>query len=144
MVEEIVEMLGGKKVLGKLPTGKLALADAIEEGLPFRALEHLKAALGLSDLEAANNLGISQKTISRMRKTPGKRMGKVPSDRLVRLAHLYAQAVEVLEDEDAARDWLKSPQVGLNNRVPLDLADTEVGAREVAGLLGRIEHGVIS
>jgi putative toxin-antitoxin system antitoxin component (TIGR02293 family) len=54
------------------------------------------------------------------------------------------KAVEVMETEDNARRWVNSPQVGLGGAIPLDFAETEVGAREVEDLLGRIEHGVYS
>jgi putative toxin-antitoxin system antitoxin component (TIGR02293 family) len=62
----------------------------------------------------------------------------------VRFARLMGQAVEVMESEENARQWLTSPQVGLGGAVPLEYAETEVGAREVEDLLGRIEHGVYS
>ncbi len=54
------------------------------------------------------------------------------------------KAAEVMEGEEPARRWLTSPQVGLGGAVPLDYAETEVGAREVEDLLGRIEYGVYS
>jgi putative toxin-antitoxin system antitoxin component (TIGR02293 family) len=63
---------------------------------------------------------------------------------VVRFARLMGKAVTVLESEDNARQWLTSPQFGLGGAVPLDYADTEVGAREVEDLLGRIEYGVYS
>ena len=47
-----------------------------------------------------------------------------------------------LGDAADARLWLGSPQVGLGGAVPLDYAETEVGAREVEDLLGRIDHNV--
>lgn len=83
-------------------------------------------------------------SISRLRKAPKSPLGTVASDRLYRMAVLYSLAEEVLEDEEMAREWLRTPQVGLNNRIPLDLMNTEAGAREVEDLLGRIEHGVHS
>ena len=54
------------------------------------------------------------------------------------------KAVEVMESEENARKWLASPQAGLGGAVPLEYAETEVGAREVEDLLGRIEYGVYS
>jgi putative toxin-antitoxin system antitoxin component (TIGR02293 family) len=77
------------------------------------------------------------------RKASGK-LDPSESDRVVRYARLMGRAVEVLESEDSARAWLNSPQVGLGGAVPLDYAETELGAREVEDLLGRIEHGVYS
>ena len=63
---------------------------------------------------------------------------------MLRFARLMGKAVEVMEGEDAARRWLSSPQVGLGGAVPMDYAGTEVGAREIEDLLGRIEYGVYS
>lgn len=57
---------------------------------------------------------------------------------------MMGKAVEAMEGEERARRWLSSPQVGLGGAVPLDYAETEVGAREVEDLLGRIEYGVYS
>lgn len=60
------------------------------------------------------------------------------------MARLVGQAVDVLEGEATARQGLKSPPQGLGGAVPLAYAETEVGAREVERLLGRIEYGVLS
>ena len=49
-----------------------------------------------------------------------------------------------METLDDGRRWLTSPQVGLGGAIPLEYAETEVGAREVENLLGRIEYGVYS
>lgn len=87
-------------------------------------------------------LGISKATLHRRK--AGGRLGTAESDRVVRFARLMGKAVEVLESEENARRWLNSPQYGLGGAVPLDYAETEVGAREVEDLLGRIEHGVYS
>ena len=60
----------------------------------------------------------------------------------VRFAMLLSKAITVFGSQDEANKWLKSPQFGLGGAVPLDFAKSEVGAREVEKLLGRIEYGV--
>ena len=45
---------------------------------------------------------------------------------------------------DKARAWLKHPQRGLGGAIPLDYAETEIGAKEVEKLLGRMKYGVYS
>lgn len=64
-----------------------------------------------------------------------------PVSPLVRIAVL---AGVVFEEQQRAIAWLTTPQVGLVNRVPLQLLQTEAGAQEVHDLLGRIELGVFS
>lgn len=87
-------------------------------------------------------LGISTATLHRRKSDD--RLGPAESDRVVRYARLMGMAVAVMESEENARRWLSSPQVGLGGAVPLEFAETEVGAREVEDLLWRIEHGVYS
>jgi len=105
-------------------------------------LDALRESLGISMELLAPKLGLSKATLHR-RKATG-RLHAAESDRVVRYARLVGRAREVLESEEAARTWLRSPQVGLGGAIPLDYAETEVGAREVEDLLGRIEHGVYS
>lgn len=114
----------------------------VQAGLPVQELEQLLAALDVPMERLVLILGISKATLYR-RKAEG-RLGLAESDRILRLALLMGKAVEVLESEENARRWLKSPQIGLGGVVPLDYSETEVGARQVEDLLGRIEHGVYS
>ncbi len=127
------------------PTGKIAastLIDVIQAGLPVQELADLQASLGVPMEKLAPMLGISRATLHR--RIAGRRLRSAESDRVVRLALLMGKAVEVLESEESARQWLTSPQFGLGGAVPLDYARTGVGAREVEDLLGRIEYGVYS
>jgi putative toxin-antitoxin system antitoxin component (TIGR02293 family) len=87
-------------------------------------------------------LGISKATLHR-RKSSG-RLEVGESERLVRIARLLGRAAAVMESLENGRRWLTSPQVGLGGAEPLDFAQTEVGAREVEDLLGRIDYGVYS
>ena len=66
------------------------------------------------------------------------------SERVYRLADLMARATDVLHSDEEAKYWLKTPKKALGGETPLSLADTEIGAKEVKDLLGRIEHGVFS
>src|SRR5437588_9630129 len=118
------------------------LIKALQAGLPVRELNDLQTTLALPMDKLVPMLGISKATLHR-RKAEGK-LDLAESDRVVRFARLMGKAIEVLESEENARNWLTSPQVGLGGAVPLDYAETELGAREVEDLLGRIEYGVYS
>jgi putative toxin-antitoxin system antitoxin component (TIGR02293 family) len=112
-------------------------------GLPVTELTDLQASLAVPAEKLAPMLGISKATFHR-RKREGKRLGSAESDRVLRFARLLGKAIQVFGDQDDARQWLNSSQFGLGGAVPLEFAKTEVGAREVENLLGRIEHGVYS
>ena len=119
------------------------LVKLLEVGLPVRELTDLQASLAVSADRLAPMLGISKATFHRS-KGAGSKLNSAVSDRVVRFAKLMGKAVDVMESEQDARLWLNSPQFGLGGAVPLEYARTEVGAREVENLLGRIEYGVYS
>lgn len=137
----ILEVLGGRKTVPSEPGNVREWVESIKAGLPVASALAFKNALRLTNDELAGLLGLSARTL--LRWTPGKsRLDLASGDRLVRSARLFTIASEVLEDDDAAVDWLHSPQKALGDAVPLELAATDVGARAVETLLGRMEHGV--
>jgi putative toxin-antitoxin system antitoxin component (TIGR02293 family) len=66
------------------------------------------------------------------------------SDRLYRVARVLARTEQVFGDQEKAARWLRRPHPVLNRQVPLEMLDTDIGARQVETILGRIEHGVYS
>ena len=122
--------------------GVSSLIQSLKAGLPVRELDDLRSNLDLPMERLVPMLGISKATLHR-RKNAG-RLDAAESDRVVRFARLLGQAASVMESLDDGRRWLTSPQVGLGGAIPLEYAETEVGAREVENLLGRIEYGVYS
>lgn len=114
----------------------------VRDGLPLAEFHSLRDLLGLTEERLAGLLGMSRATLHR-RKGDGT-LDRSASDRLVRFARLFVRASDVLGGEKAARSWLAAPAIAFRGECPLDFADTEIGAREVEALLGRIEHGVFS
>ena len=119
----------------------IQLVEILEKGLPISELDALKDALEVPFDQLPHYLAISKATLQR-RKKDGKPLGPTESDRVIRFARLIGDAVETFDGLKAARNWLKSPQIGLGGEIPLNYARTEVGAREVEVLLGRIDYGV--
>jgi len=58
------------------------------------------------------------------------------------MARLTAAAEETFGNHETANLWLKRPIPALGGERPLDLFDTDEGARQVEMLLGRIGHGI--
>jgi len=115
----------------------------IVSGLPFRFIATVAEQAGLAAEELARRIGVSRSTFHRRKKSAASRLSTQESDALARYASLTARAVETFDgDEDAARRWLGSPQPGLGEVVPLEIARTTPGYREVEKLLTRIDHGV--
>jgi len=119
------------------------LLRAIARGIPFEAIERLQRAIGLELDEVAALVQIPSRTLRR-RRTEG-RFAPEESDRLVTAARVLSRVLDLFHgDAAAARTWLTEPQIAFGGAVPIELARTETGAREVENLIGRIEHGVFS
>jgi len=130
--------------LGLTATRTDVLVDQIERGLPFKALESLADESGLSvAIIIAPVLGIAERTLAR-RKAAGT-LAPDESGRLLRVATVFEKAVELFEGDVAgAVTWLTTPKNTLGHETPLEFSRTELGAREVENLIGRLEHGVFS
>lgn len=118
------------------------LISKVRDGLPMAEFHSAREMLGLSEERLAALLGMSRATLHRRKKSG--HLDRMESDRLVRYARLFYRTCAVMGSPENARSWLTAPAMAFNSELPLDFADTEIGAREVEALLGRIEHGVFS
>lgn len=139
----IAEVLGGRKVLGISIRKPDDLANLVRRGLPAGSVTALAGKLHIGNTVLSRKLGIPQRTLTR-RLSHASLLTPTESDRTVRMARVYAHAVEMLGEEDKAIEWLTTPNRALGGAPPLDQLDTDPGARLVEDILGRIAYGVYS
>ena len=139
----IAEVLGGPKVLGKTVKTPGDLARMVRNGLPAHTVTALAEKLHVGNGVLSRKLGIPQRTLTR-RLSRSSLLTPAESDRTVRMARVYAAAVEMIGDEEKAVEWLCAPNRALGGERPLDQLDTDTGARMVEDILGRIAYGVYS
>lgn len=131
------------RILGIPASDTSALIRQVRKGFPFETVERLQHAYSLSTNEIITLVQIPTRTMTR-RKESG-RLRADESDRVLRAARLMHEATALFNnDPGAARMWMTTPQRGLGGAVPLELASTEIGAREVEDALGRIEDGIFA
>ena len=129
--------------LGARYETQLEAARIIEAGLPFSAIAHFQRASVLTLDRIKQVARLSEGSFARRKRTG--HLSSDESERLLRVSRLFELAVGLFDgDRDGARLWLDTPIPSLNDHRPLDLAQTEPGAREVEDLIGRISHGVVS
>jgi len=138
----VVKELGGRSVLGRNLASQRDLCNAIREGFPPAVVEELMQASGLTLKELAESLDLSPRSLQRRRSSG--RLARFESDRLYRLARIVALAQQSFGDRQSAARWLKSSNRALGGIAPLSAIDTELGARQVENVLGRIAYGGIS
>jgi putative toxin-antitoxin system antitoxin component (TIGR02293 family) len=128
--------------LGRSLHTQTDLQSAIREGFPQKVVSEVMQAAGLTLKELADTLDLSTRSLQRRRREG--RLARYESDRLYRLARIIAMAKHYLGDAGTATRWLRRPNRALGGSRPLELIDTEPGARAVENVLGRIAYGGIS
>jgi putative toxin-antitoxin system antitoxin component (TIGR02293 family) len=118
-----------------------AEADAqIRKGLSVDLAVYLQKTLDLTDADTAHLLGRSRSTYARYRNA-GKDLGTAEAERAVRFARLLARAAETFGSVGEAADWMHESNYRLGDARPLEMAETDPGARVVRDLLRGLQHG---
>lgn len=136
-VSDISRVMGLKKGVRDVEH----LMQAIEQGLPMRALSKVLAYLAGPDRFSRNTLlgnVVSLATFKRRRL-----LKPAEGEKVARLARLIAHARFVWDGNDeAVREFFTAPHPLLERRRPLDLAFSELGAMKVERILKNIVHGL--
>jgi putative toxin-antitoxin system antitoxin component (TIGR02293 family) len=124
------------RMLGRSPE---ELVATVRDGIPTSAVDRLLDEGRLTPLEL-DRLAVPRKTLAH-RRTIG-RLSPEQSDRLIRVLRIVAEAEVTFGSREKAHRWLRRPTTALGGEAPLDLLDTDPGARRVETLLGRIAYGI--
>lgn len=136
--QDILAVLGGKTAVGR---GVKTLADldaAVHAGLPRQVLDHVVDYVA----PPAERTNLRNRVIPRASYQRKHRLSAAHSATTERLARVAAIVRWVWEDDEKVRQFLWRPHPELAGRRPIDVALTELGAREVEEILARGVHGL--
>jgi|SRR5579885_945555 len=129
------------RALGLRADNSRDLIRQVGRGFSFDSMRALESRSGIPLSEIASLIGLPPRTFAR-RKASG-RLTSDESEKLLRISSVFEQALDLFEgDRTRALNWLTTPKRALQNETPLQYSKTELGAREVESLIGRLEHGV--
>jgi putative toxin-antitoxin system antitoxin component (TIGR02293 family) len=136
-VNKVVAALGGSRALGESVQDLAGLTAAVSRGFPRSVVRevanHAAPARGVVRTQVAA-LVASPATLKR-----SARLSPDASARAERLARVVALAQQALGGDEEARAWLTEPHPMLG-AMPIEVAATDLGARQVERLLHNIEH----
>lgn len=119
----------------------LSLAHSVQKGLPVSALDRVAGRVSPNDARRFTYRVVPKPTLERRRRDK-KPLTTEESDRLARIAKVFAFGLEIFGDETRVRSFLDRPHPMLDDAVPLDVAlATGPGADAVINLLGRAAYG---
>jgi putative toxin-antitoxin system antitoxin component (TIGR02293 family) len=122
-------------------TSLLDIASRVERGLPLAALDRVARAIAPDDGSFISAI-VPKATLSRRRASAEARLSAEESNKVARLAKVWAMAMSVWRDEADAREFLHRPHPLLDGRRPRDLAlGSDPGADAVVNIIGRGAYG---
>ena len=137
--EKVADVLGGSATLGLRVRSIGDLERSVSQGLPKRALRLTAERVYPSVGDARRMMFRVVPEATYKRRT---RLSLAESERTERLARVIAAAEYAWGDRKDAHEWLTKPHPELRKRAPLELAMTELGARQVEALLDRLFYGI--
>ena len=140
MVLVTPEKIASIMALAPVPHSFAELDALVSHGLPKNALKASVNFVCLNNEERKQLLYriIPEATYKRRRD----KLSAEESERAERLARVYATAQYVWDSDDDARTFLHTPHPLLQDRTPLDVSMTELGARRVEELLWQLYYGI--
>jgi putative toxin-antitoxin system antitoxin component (TIGR02293 family) len=117
----------------------MQVIDLIREGVSGDSITRLADLISIPKNDVYNLLNLKARTAQRQ---VYKNLDADKSGHLVQITRILQRCVEVFEDLEKAKRWLKSPNYALGNQIPLNLLDTTEGIELVRDTLTRIEYGV--
>ena len=135
-------ILGGKAVLGVEINNDSELEKLVVRGLPYQTLDQLVERIYPQDRSKRWQI-IPSSTYYRRRKAGY--LTSEESSKVERIARVYGLMLRVWDgEEDSARCFMQTKHRLLDNRSPFEASLSELGARQVEDILGRIEYGIFS
>ncbi len=140
--KKIAEVLGGRRVLGQTVRNMRELDAIVSQGMPKSALDTFIACLTAPNRGMDSTVQLRNKIVPRATYQRVDRLNRQVGETTERLARLYALALSVFEDREAATQFMMNPHSELDARTPFDVALTEIGGREVEEVIERGLHGL--
>lgn len=113
---------------------------SVDDGLPAEAVKELQTQLKKLGVRRASefvNRIVSRATLRRR-----DRLTREEGEAVLRVAAVIALARDVWGFESGAATFLTTPHMLLGHEVPIELALSEVGARQVEYLIHALDHGL--
>jgi len=117
------------------------IARTVEAGLPVSALDRVVGFVAPDDAGFVTRV-VPKATLTRRRASEDQTLSVEESNKVARLAKVWAMAMRVWGDEADARAFLRRPHPMLDGRAPRDVAlASDPGADAVINLIGGGAYG---
>jgi putative toxin-antitoxin system antitoxin component (TIGR02293 family) len=141
-VRRAADILGVTKIFRRRAGSPITVHEIVRAGLPRRALLRAMRSGDIPTLDLLAVFGISSRTLIRLKSEPDKLLDVAQSGRVWQFAEILAKAEDVFGSSERAVEWMLKPAMALENRRPIELLTTPVGAHLVDDVIERMRYGV--
>lgn len=121
-----------------------------EQAAVFTSFRELEKGIPAAWARSLESQGLTRDDIRRIipdrtldrRIAAGENLKIEEADGLARLLRVVRAARDLFENDQNADTFLRSRNPALGDRIPIEMAQTDIGAREVEAIIIRIGHGV--
>ncbi len=140
--DTVIKWLDIKRTLPKRSNSAFAYIKIIKVGLKSKSVNSFIEHSSLTKKQVSRMIHISERTLQR--NSPDKLIDTTTSERLIELTRLFHKGISVFNDKGKFITWLNRPNKSLDNQLPIELIETNLGIDLVLDELLKIEHGVFS
>ncbi len=139
-VARVVEVMGGQQLMHLGTNALTDLQTAIAHGLPIAVARNVARSVAPEDASIRKRvMGLVASPATMKRRVT---LSPEAGERAERLARVTAMTIGALGSPAEAQRWLTQPHMLFGHRPPIDVASTDLGAREVEQMLNDIEYSL--
>lgn len=131
-------------VYGSPFSNRLKLIQLIRSGLPQKLFEKLQQLIPFTELDWAEVLNVSSKTLQRSKKDKHFTYKPIHTEKILEIAEVTQFGITVFGNKITFKDWLNTPSAALGNNTPKELLKDSFGKELVMQELNNIEHGIFA
>ena len=123
---------------------RLQLVHSAAEGMTASEFKAIQEALPVEAAAWSRLLALPAVKKTTGTRKPAPKLSTLQAEQVYLISAVIVRAMDVLEDRDAALEWLTTPSDLFSGKAPMQLLNTSTGADLVLDQLVRMEHGVYS
>lgn len=121
---------------------KMLIVHSIRKGISFSFFNTIKNNSPFTDVEWADFLNLSTKSLQRYRNEKIFVFKPIHSEKIIELAEVTNFGNEVFDNSKDFYSWLNTTSIALGNMKPLELLKNSYGKEMVMDELHRIDQGI--
>lgn len=122
---------------------KMLIIAAIRAGIPYSLFDLIQNYTPFSEIDWANFLDISTKSLQRYKNSPDHHFKPIHSEKIIEMAEVTKVGLDVFGNSEKLKLWLDTPSYALGKLKPIELMKDSYGKEMVISELHRINHGIL-